>query len=204
MSPKIARWSEYGAPRHKHWRTPSRRRSSIGPKILVAAVVVVAGVIGISGIYPQIIDSEWVQETSTHSQRVAHYETAPIPRRSGIVAEIPLPPRRAPATTGEAAVPPPVSEMHPSVSASEHPAADLDSAMTVADVPEAQAIGDPPAKPALPAAPGVRPAQRYVARAPVVKRRVVRTEHHRSYSAAYAQYGGGWGGWSGWPVLGSP
>jgi hypothetical protein len=109
MRPKIAMWSDYGAPRHKHWRTPSRRsrRSSIGPKILVAAVVVVAGVIGISGIYPQIIDSEWVQGTSPHSQRVAHSEPAPTPRRSGIVAEIPLPPRRASATTGEAVVPPP-------------------------------------------------------------------------------------------------
>src|ERR1700760_708360 len=104
MRPKIAMWSDYGAPRHKHWRTPPRRstRSSIGPKILVAAVVVVAGVIGISGIYPQIIDSEWVQGTSPRSQVVAHTEAAPTPRRSGIVAEIPLPPRRAAATTGEA------------------------------------------------------------------------------------------------------
>jgi hypothetical protein len=80
-------------------------RSSIGPKILVAAVVVVAGVIGISGIYPQIIDSEWVQGTSPRSQQVAHSETAPTPRRSGIVAEIPLPPRRAAVTTGEAVAP---------------------------------------------------------------------------------------------------
>jgi hypothetical protein len=110
MRPKIAMWSDYGAPRHKHWRTPSRRSrgSSIGPKILVAAVVVVAGVIGISGIYPQVIDSEWVQGTSPHSQRVAHSEPTPTPRRSGIVAEIPLPPRRASATTGEAVAPPPV------------------------------------------------------------------------------------------------
>ena len=56
MRPKIAMWSDYGSSRHKHWRSPSRRstRSSIGPRILVAAVVVVAGVVGISGIYPQI------------------------------------------------------------------------------------------------------------------------------------------------------
>jgi hypothetical protein len=109
MRPKIAMWSDYGAPRHKHWRTPSRRssRSSIGPKILVAAVVVVAGVIGISGIYPQIIDSEWVQGTSPHSQRVALSEPTPTTRRSGIVADIPLPPRRVPVTTGEAVAPPP-------------------------------------------------------------------------------------------------
>jgi hypothetical protein len=57
---------------------------------------------GISGIYPQIIDSEWVQETSPRSQRVAHSETASTPRRSGIVAEIPLPPRRPAVITAEA------------------------------------------------------------------------------------------------------
>ena len=69
MRPKIAMWSNYGAPRRKHWRARSRRssRSSIGPMILAAAVVVVAGVIGISGLYPQIIDSEWVQGMSTRS-----------------------------------------------------------------------------------------------------------------------------------------
>jgi hypothetical protein len=57
MRPKIAIWSDYGSSRHKHWRSPSRRspRSSIGPRILVAAAVVVAGVIGI---YPQIIGAE--------------------------------------------------------------------------------------------------------------------------------------------------
>ncbi len=119
MRPKIAMWSDYGAPRHKHWRTPSRRstRSSIGPKILVAAVVVVAGVIGISGIYPQIIDSEWVQGPSTHSQRVAQSEPTPTTRRSGIVAEIPLPPRRMPATTGEGVAPVPAATPTPAAPA---------------------------------------------------------------------------------------
>jgi hypothetical protein len=119
MRPKIAMWSDYGAPRHKHWRTPSRRstRSSIGPKILVAAVVVVAGVIGISGIYPQIIDSEWVQGPSAHSQRVAQSEPTPTTRRSGIVAEIPLPPRRMPATTGEGAAPVPAATPTPAAPA---------------------------------------------------------------------------------------
>jgi hypothetical protein len=209
MRPKIAMWSDYGTPRHKHWRTPSRRssRSSIGPKILFAAAVVVAGVMGISGIYPQIIDSEWVQETSPRSQRVAHSETAPTPRRSGIVAEIPLPPRRPAVSTEEAvatvpapasASPPALSETWPSVAATEQPqAAGPDAALAITDVPRAQAIADL-AKPAV-----VKPAQRYVARAPVLKWRVVRTEHHRSNSGAYAQYGGG-GGWSGWPGPGSP
>jgi hypothetical protein len=228
MRPKIAMWSDYGAPRHKHWRSPSRRsgRSSIGPKILVAAVVVVASVIGISGIYPEIIDSESVQGPAVHSQRVAHSEPTPTPRRSGIVAEIPLPPRRAMVTTGEAvATPPeatsPTSDARaaavvaapapaPSLALFETPssgatieqaqAADPDAALAIADVSKTHAIADPPAKPAV-----VRPAQRYVTRAPVAKRRVVRTEHHRGSSGAYAQYGGGWGGgWSGWPGLGNP
>jgi hypothetical protein len=225
MRPKIAMWSDYGAPRHKHWRSPSRRssRSSIGPKILVVGAVIVAGVMGISGIYPQIIDSEWVQETSPRSQRVDRSEPAPTRRRSGIVAEIPLPPRRAALIAGEAiatppavtppasaehaaaappapdpASPPVLSEMWPSVAATEQPqATDPDAALAITDVPRVQAIADL-AKPAV-----VKPAQRYVARAPVVKRRVVRTEHQRSNSGAYAQYGGG-GGWSGWPGLGSP
>jgi hypothetical protein len=222
MRPKIAMWSDYGAPRHKHWRSPSRRssRSSIGPKILVVSAVVIAGVIGVSGTYPQIIDSEWVQETSTHSRGVAHSKTAPTPRRSGIVAEIPLPPRRPAVSTQEAvatpsaatppsaaeraaaaapapapAFPPPLSETRPSVAATEQ--ADPDAALAITDVPRVQAIADL-AKPAV-----VKPTQRYVARAPVVKRRIVRTEHHRSNSGAYAQYGGG-GGWSGWPGPGSP
>jgi hypothetical protein len=237
MRPKIAMWSDYGAPRHKHWRTPSRRRSrsSIGPKVLVAVVVVVAGVIGISGIYPQIIDSEWVQGTSPRPQRVAQSEVAPTPRRTGIVAEIPLPPRRAAVTTGEAvtappavrptvaapapvapaapppvvrtaaapastpastpapalASPPAVSEMRPSIAATEQPAAEAASALAIADVPDAQAKADPPADPAA-AAPVAPVAQRpvYANRAPVVKRRVVHVEHRQRYSGAYAQWGG--------------
>jgi hypothetical protein len=97
-----------GLQRKKHWRSPSRRstRSSIGPKILVVAGGVVAGVIGISGTYPEIIDADWVQSAGTdspHSKNVA-ISDATTTRRSGIVAAIPLPPRRVAITTGEAAV----------------------------------------------------------------------------------------------------
>jgi hypothetical protein len=48
--------------------SPPKRvtRSSIGPKILLAAAVVVAGVISISGIYPQVIDAGWVPDSTTH------------------------------------------------------------------------------------------------------------------------------------------
>jgi hypothetical protein len=153
MRPKIAMWSDYGAPRHRHWRVPRRSsRSSIGPKILVAAVVVVAGVIGISGIYPQIIDSEWVQGTSPHSQRVAHTETAPTPRRSGIVAEIPLPPRRAAVTTGEAVAPAqlPAATPAPAIRTAAAPVPAPAQAAPVARVAAAPAPAAPTSSPAAP------------------------------------------------------
>jgi hypothetical protein len=84
--------------------------------------------------------------------------------------------------------------MRPSVVAAERQAADPDVGLAIADVPEAPAIADTPANPAPVAA------QRYVG-APVVKRRIVRTENRRGYSGAYAQYGGGSRGWL---SMGSP
>jgi hypothetical protein len=205
MRPKTFMWSDYGAPTQKHWRSPSRRstRSSIGPKILVVAGGVVAAVIGISGIYPQIIDADWVQSAGTdspHSKNVANGATTT--RRSGIVAAIPLPPRRVAMTTGEAAVPAPrpaaptpepLSEMHSSVAAGEYPPSE--TAPPLAEIPDAQAKADPPAEAA--AAARTKPVGGLFERlrAPV-RQRVVRVVHHRSYSGAYAQYGG-WGGWGG-------
>jgi hypothetical protein len=133
--------------------------------------------------------------------------SATTTKRSGIVAAIPLPPRRVAITTGEAAVPAPrpaaptpasapepeLSEMHSSVAAVELPPSETAPPLT--DIPDAQAKADPPAEPA--AAAPTRPVGRSVERlrAPV-RQRVVRVVHHRSYSGAYAQYGG-WGGWGG-------
>jgi hypothetical protein len=78
VRPKIAMWSDYGSPTQRRWRSPYRRgtRSRTGLKILLVAVACVATVIGVSGLYPQIIDSEWARKTSAHSQGVAHSETA--------------------------------------------------------------------------------------------------------------------------------
>jgi hypothetical protein len=225
MRPKIFMWWDYGAPTQKHWRSPSRRstRSSIGPKILVVAGGVVAGVIGISGIYPQIIDADWVQSAGTdspHSKNVA-ISDATTTRRSGIVAAIPLPPRRVAMTTGDAvaseprAAPPPPATAEPPKVRTSIAGAELSEAAPLGDIPDAQAMADPPTERASAATPEVEPSERYVARAPiryvartpVVKKRVVRTEHHRGSSSAYAQYGGGWGGgwggWNGWPSMGS-
>jgi hypothetical protein len=79
VRPKIAMWSDYGSPTQKRWRSRHRRgtRSSIGLRILLVAVASVAGVVGISGVYPQIIDSEWARGMNPHSQGFAHSETAP-------------------------------------------------------------------------------------------------------------------------------
>jgi hypothetical protein len=89
-----------GVPR---WKLASKRgtRTSIGPKIMLAAILVVAGVIGIGGIYPQVTDAEWVRDAvGTH----------------------PSPPRRA-TNTGQASVSAPnrapVTELSQSVAAIE-------------------------------------------------------------------------------------
>jgi hypothetical protein len=101
VRPKIAMWSDYGSPT-KRRRSPYRRRTrpSIGLRVLLAAVVLVASVIGISGIYPQIIDSQWARGTSVHSQGIVHPETTPetvgmtlsrqprTPARPGWVAQL--------------------------------------------------------------------------------------------------------------------
>jgi hypothetical protein len=223
MRPKIAVWSDYRSPTQKRWKSPYRRstRPSIGLKILFAAVVLVAGVIGISGIYPQIIDSEWVRSAGTHPKRPAVAE-ATTKRVPGPVAAIPLSPRREATTTGDAvasaprAAPPALAApaaaavaappKGPSSGPSAVAAVDVSPSETApppADDPAAPVVTDPP-KPAVAASPAVRPAQRYVARAPVVKKHVARAEHRRSNSNAYAQYGGWGGGWGGWPGLGSP
>jgi hypothetical protein len=78
MRPKIAMRLDYGFPTRKRWRSRYRRsaRSSTGLRILLVAAACVAGVIGISGVYPQIIDSHWAPGMGAHSQGIAHSETA--------------------------------------------------------------------------------------------------------------------------------
>jgi hypothetical protein len=69
----IFMWSDHGAPpQGRWWKSRSRRRtrSSTGLKILLAAGTVVAGVIGVSGVYPQVIDAEWMQGTRTYASRM--------------------------------------------------------------------------------------------------------------------------------------
>jgi hypothetical protein len=200
MRPKFSVWSDYGAPAQKHWMSPSKRgtRTSIGPMILLAAVMVVAGVIGISGIYPQIIDAEWVQDTSTHPPKMSLSSPHATRKRSGIVAAIPL----GAVTTGEAAVSsragpaPELSQLRTTVADLESPAET--APLAVAAIPNAEAKAEPTAAETAPSKPAKKPK--------VAKRRVVRVEHHqRGHSSAYAQYGPGWagGGWSGFQPIGN-
>ncbi len=189
----ISMWSDHGAPvRGRWWRSPSRRsaRSLTGLKILLAAGVVVAGVIGISGVYPQAIDAEWMHGARTYASRMPAPDaktTAPdgkITRRSDIPASVQAQPRstalttaEAPAATPAAGVPmrrpdPPASKPLPQaepLAAAETPAA------ANADAPPTPASGVA-AKPA----------------APAVKRKVSRAEHPRRGSPGAFAFG--WGG----------
>jgi hypothetical protein len=200
MRPKLAMWSDYGTPAQKHWMSSASKRgarTSIGPKILLAAVMVVAGVIGISGIYPQVIDAEWVQDASgTHLPKMSPPPADVTTKRSGIVAAIPLPPRRA-VTTGQAAVSSPaleVSQLRTSLGATSvgaaEPLTETATPLAIAAVPDAEAKADDPADPAAAAA---KPADK--PKVAVVKKKVV-VHRQRSYAGAYAQ-SGGWGGWGG-------
>ena len=159
-----------GVPR---WKSASRRgtRTSIGPKILLAAILVVAGVIGIGGIYPQVTDAEWVRDAvGTH----------------------PSPPRRA-TNTGQASVSAPnrapAAELSQSAAALEPP---LDAAAGPNALP-ADPVGAAAAKSGD--KPGNKPTDK--ARVTTAKKRVVRAEHHRRDSSSYVQYGASWGGWPG-------
>jgi hypothetical protein len=123
-------------------------------------------------------------------------------RRSTIVAAIPLSLHGTVMTTGEAgasgprpAAPTPAFAERSQTRSSVGTIALPPTKPTFADVPDAHAVADPPAEPAPAGVSEVKSAERYVARAPVVKKRVIRTVHHRNSSGAYAQYGGrGWWG----------
>jgi hypothetical protein len=214
MRPKFSMWSDYGAPAQRQWMSASRRGtgSSVGPKILLVAVVVVAGVIGISGIFPQVIDADWVPDPSARLPKMS--PSAPTTKRSGIVAAIPLPPHRA-VTTGEASVSaaPPAPEpsyLRPTVATAEPPA-ETAIPLGAAEIADPQAKDDarrPEPAPTVSAKPVEKSrATAAVKKAVVVQKKVVQVKHHQpSYSGAYAQYGGsGWpgGGWTGFSPFGN-
>jgi hypothetical protein len=202
MRPKFSVWSDHGALAQKLWMLTSKRgtHTSIGPKILLAAVTVVAGVIGLSGIYPQVIDAQRVQDAPTHLPIMSL--SAPTTKRSGVVAAISLPPRRA-ITTGEATVSSPrpaseLSQLRTAVAVVEPPG-ETATPLNATKIPDAQADMAKPAEKSRAAV--------VVKKAVVAQKKVVRVEHHQhSYSGAYAQNGGwGWpgGGWAGFSPFGN-
>jgi hypothetical protein len=204
MRPKFSVWSDYGAPPQKGWMSASKRgtRTTIGPMILLAVVVVVAGVIGISGIYPQIIDGEWIQDTGTHPPKMSLSSPHATRRRSSIVAAIPL----GAVTTGEAAVsartgPAPEPSQLRTTVADFEPSAETAAPLAVAAIPNAEAKAEATAAQTAP--------PKLAKNRKVVKTKVVRVAHHqRGYPGSYAQYGGGWdswagGGWSGFQPFGN-
>ena len=211
MRPNFPVWSNYGAPAQKHWMSASKQgtRTSIGPKILLAGAVIAAGVVGIRGNYPQVVDAEWGQDAGTHMPIMSLSTRDARTKRSGIVAAIPLPSRRA-VTTGQTAVSSPrpapeLSQLRTSVDAVE-PSAETAAPVAVAQIPDVEAKAD--AQPPQPV-PAVA-ANKVVVNKKVVRvehKKVVRVEHHqRSVAGAYAQYGGwGWsgGGWSGFSPFGN-
>jgi hypothetical protein len=165
--------------------------ASIGPKIFLAAVVVVAAVIGISGIYPQVIDEAWVQNAAgTHLSKISSPTADATPKPPGIVATISLPPHRA-ITTGRATVSSPgpapapeLSQLRMSVPI-ELPA-DTATPLALAAIPDAEAKADalPPDRAVAHAA---KPADK--PRVAVEKKKVVRVEHHQhSVAGPFAEY----------------
>jgi hypothetical protein len=183
---------KYGVPR---WKSGSRRRTrtSIGAEILLVAISLVATVIGIGGIYPQVIDPHWMQDAvGAHLPRMTSSTSDTTLNRSGIVAAMASTPRGA-ANTGQASVSAAAKapELSPTVAALE-PSAETATSAAPTLKPDAEAKADPdPAAPAA-AKSGSKSTEKRVA-----KKRVVRVEHHRRGHSSYVQYGAGWGGWPG-------
>jgi len=107
-------WSDYEARAQRQWMSTSKRgaRSSIGPKILLAAAMVVAGVIGISGIYPQFIDAEWMQDSGTHLPTMLSPTTSATTKPSTTATALPLRARDV-VSTGQTAVSSPRTVLPP-------------------------------------------------------------------------------------------
>jgi hypothetical protein len=194
MRPKFSIWSDYGASAQKHWMSAASRgtSASIGPKIFLAAVVVVATVIGISGIYPKVIDEAWVESAAgTDPPKMSPASADATSKPLGIVATIPPLPRRA-VTVSQATVStagpapaPELSQPRTSVPTFE-PSTDTAMPPALGAIPDAEAEAD-----VLPldraVAHAAKPANR--PRGAVVKKNVVRVEHRqRSVAGPFAEY----------------
>ena len=213
MRPRISLWSDNGAPAQRQWKSSSKRGVSIGPKILLAAAVIVAGFIGIGGIFPQLIESSWTPDAVARLPVMSLSAPDARTKAVGAVATTGSSPRRV-TTTGQGTVlprPAPTPDTAPPERAKAEAVAAAPQAATplgAAEVPESQTKAD-----ALPAeaapAPAARAAEqtkstRMAQRAkPVVKKKVVHFAQRRSSHRDYAQYNAwgwpssGWGSWGG-------
>jgi hypothetical protein len=172
------------------------KRGSLGPKTLLAALVVVAAVIGISGIDPQVIDAEWTQDSDPHLPKISLLATSTTMKASATATALPLGASHV-VTTGQTAGSPPRlasapegSQMRTSVAAIAL-VPEAAAPLALAEVPDAQASKvDALATQTL-------PAKAVDKQTKVVKRKVAQ-HHQRSSAGAYAQYGGwGWSGFGG-------
>jgi hypothetical protein len=190
-------WSDYESRAHRQWMSTSKpgAGSSLGPKILLAALVVVAAVIGISGIYPRVIDAEWTQDSGPHLPKISLLTTSTTMKASATATALPLRARHV-VTTGHTAGSPPRlasapegSQLRTSVAAIA-PVPEAAAPRALAEVPDAQAKVDALATQTL-------PTKAVDKQTKVVKRKVAQ-HHQRSSAGAYAQYGGwGWSGFGG-------
>jgi hypothetical protein len=173
MRSEFSVWSDWGAPAQK-------------PKILRAAIVVAAGVVGISGVYRQVMDSEWVP---THPPKMS--SSTPTIERSGIVAAIPLPPPRA-VTTGEATFSSPRLAPAPELSQQRATVVAVTS-LDIAEIQEVQAKAEalPPETASAGAAHSAKNTRAGLAvkKAAVVKRKVVHGQRRRYCGRTGSQSG---------------
>jgi hypothetical protein len=174
---------------------------------LLAAVVVGAGFIGISGIFPQVIDARWTPDAVNPLPVMSLSTPDARSKAVGAIAHTASPSRRA-ITTGQGTLMPP----HPAPTSDTAPPERAEAIIPVpqmaaplAQLPEAQTKAD-----ALPAEVAPVPAARAAERTksaerakPVVKKKAVHLAHRRSVHGDYAQYNAwgwpssGWGGWGG-------
>ena len=106
MRPRFSLWSDYGAPAQRQWKSPSKRGASIGPKILLAAAVIVAGFIAIGGIFPQLIESSWTPDAVPRLPVMSLSTPDARTKALDVVATTASPSRRV-ITTGEGTLLPP-------------------------------------------------------------------------------------------------
>ena len=200
MRPRFSLWSDNGAPAQRQWKSSSKRGVSIGPKILLAAAVIVAGFIGISGIFPQVMDARWTPDAVARLPVMSLSTPDAETKAVGALATTASPSRRRPAPTPDAAP--------QEWAKADAPAPQVAAPLAAAEVPEGQTKAD-----ALPTelapGPGAKAAERakstkMAERAkPVMKKKVVHFAHRRSFHGDYAQYNAwgwpssGWGGWGG-------